>query len=328
MAILLTGSSGWLGRRVAECISSQGLAFTGLDVAPGQYTDVVGSVADPALVEELMADGVSAVIHTGALHKPQVELRSAQDFVDVNVTGTLNLLEAATRRGVQSFVMTSTTSVMVTQRIHEGGLGRAVFLDESSGPLEPRNIYGVSKLAAEGLARTFSLRHGLPVIVLRTSRFFPEDDDRERGITGPNLKANELLFRRLSVADAALAHLLALERAPALGFGLFVLSAPTPFQPSDAEPLARDAPSVIARYFPRAAAIYASLGWELPRTIERVYVSTRSREMLGFPYADDFGSLLAALERGDQSIIGHDPAYRSPVDWVPGALLCPSIRIS
>lgn len=321
MAILLTGSSGWLGRHVAGCLSLQGLEFTGLDVAPGQYTNVVGSVADKALVEDLMADGVSAVIHTAALHKPQIELRSAQDFIDVNVTGTLNLLKAATRRGIRSFVMTSTTSVMVTQQIHEGGLGRAVFLDEASGPLEPRNIYGVTKLAAEGLARTFHLRHGLPVVILRTSRFFPEDDDREGGIGGPNLKANELLFRRLSVADAARAHLLALEHARQMGFGLFVLSAPTPFRPADADELARDAESIVARYFPSAAAIYAKLGWTLPRSIERVYDSSRSREVLGFKYRDDFGALLEALSKGDQSGIGHDASYRSPVNDVGAAAL-------
>jgi nucleoside-diphosphate-sugar epimerase len=321
VTILLTGSSGWLGRHIGEQLSRGGQPFTGLDVAPGQYTNVVGSIADRALVEALMAGGISAVIHAAALHKPQIELRSAQDFVDVNVTGTLNLLDAAVRRGVGSFVMTSTTSVMVTQQIHDGGLGRAVFLDEASGPLEPRNIYGVTKLAAEGLARTFHLRHGLPVVILRTSRFFPEDDDRERHIAGPNLKANELLFRRLSVRDAARAHLIALERAPELGFGLFVLSAPTPFEVSDAELLAGAAPGVIARYFPHASAIYAKLGWTIPDRIERVYVSTRSREVLGVSYADDFGSLLARLDQGELSPVGHDPAYRSPVDEVPGPLL-------
>ena len=321
MGILLTGSSGWLGRHVAARLSRQRVEFIGLDVAPGEYTDIVGSVADKRLIDDVMSKDVSAVIHTAALHKPQLDRRSASDFVEVNVTGTLNLLEAAVRFSIGSFVMTSTTSVMVTRQIHEGGLGRAVFLDERSAPLEPRNVYGVTKLAAEGLARTFHLRHRLAMIVLRTARFFPEEDDSERGIGGANLKANEFLFRRLSVADAADAHLLALERAPELRFGLFVLSAPTPFEPADAEVLAGDAASVVAAYFPRAAGIYARLGWQLPRVIGRVYDSTRSRKVLGFTYRDDFAALLGALEHGDRSPIAHDASYRSPVDAVTTAEL-------
>ena len=73
-------------------------------------------------------------------------------------------------------------------------------------PLEPRNIYGVTKLAAEGLCRLYHLEHGLPVVILRTARFFPEADDTHGDIDGANLKANEFLFRRLSVEDCAEAH--------------------------------------------------------------------------------------------------------------------------
>uniref|UniRef100_UPI001953B3FF hypothetical protein n=1 Tax=Enterobacter hormaechei TaxID=158836 RepID=UPI001953B3FF len=65
-----------------------------------------------------------------------------------------------------------------------------------------------------------------------------------------NTKANELLFRRLTVADAAEAHVKALERAAELGFGLFIVSAPTPFKPDDCAALMTDAPAVVARYFP------------------------------------------------------------------------------
>jgi nucleoside-diphosphate-sugar epimerase len=316
MRILLTGSSGWLGRHIADLLVVAGVEFVGLDVAPGRHTSVTGSVADAALVEELASSGITGIIHTAALHKPQLERRCAREFVTVNVSGTLNLLEAAVRAGVSSFVMTSTTSVMVTQKIHEGGLTAAVFLDEASGPLEPRNIYGVTKLCAEGLCRSVHLQHRLPVIVLRTSRFFPEEDDSDATIAGANLKANEFLYRRLSVADAARAHLLAVRRAPELGFGTFVLSAPTPFGQGDARELVENAEVLVSRHFPRAPAIYRELGWELPRSIGRVYDSIRSREILGFSYEDDFGALLDELAAGGKSILGHDPSYRSPLDGV------------
>ena len=65
-----------------------------------------------------------------------------------------------------------------------------------------------------------------------------------------NTKANEFLFRRLTVEDAAEAHVAALEKAPEIGFDTFIISAPTPFKPSDCAALIADAPSVVARYFP------------------------------------------------------------------------------
>jgi UDP-glucose 4-epimerase len=91
--VLLTGSSGWLGRFLAPRLRAAGHTVTGLDVAQGADTQVVGSVADKSVVERVFADhGIEAVIHTGALHKPDIVRFSAQAFVDVNVTGTLNLL--------------------------------------------------------------------------------------------------------------------------------------------------------------------------------------------------------------------------------------------
>ena len=93
-------------------------------------------------------------------------------------------------------------------------------------PLKPRNIYGVTKLAAEELCRLFNHLHKLPVIVLRTSRFFPEEDDMAHAIvqSGENTKANEFLFRRLSVEDAAEAHVVALAKARAVGFDCFIVA--------------------------------------------------------------------------------------------------------
>ena len=58
-----------------------------------------------------MHEGVRAVYHAATLHKPHVATHSRQDFVDTNITGTLNLLEEAVAAGVEAFVFTSTTSV-------------------------------------------------------------------------------------------------------------------------------------------------------------------------------------------------------------------------
>lgn len=312
MRVLLTGSSGWLGRFLAPRLRAAGHAVIGLDVAPGRDTQIVGSVADRATVDRAFAEGIDAVIHGGALHKPDIVRYPAQAFVDVNVTGTLNLLEAAKAAMHDRFVFTSTTSLMISQQIRDEAGDAAIWLDESSGPLAPRNIYGVTKLAAEGLCRLYANEHGLASVVLRTARFFPEDDDTHTSPSGENLKAIEFLHRRLTAEDAADAHIAALDRAPELGFDTFVVSAPTPFDRSEAAELKRDAAAVIARHFPEAPALFAERGWVLPASVGRVYDAGHAERRLGFRCRTGFAEVLAALRRGGELPFDHDPAYVSP----------------
>jgi UDP-glucose 4-epimerase len=309
MRLLLTGSSGWLGRFLAPRLSAAGHSVVGLDVVPGADTRIIGSVADRAVIDRAFMDhAVEAVIHAGALHKPDIARHPAQAFVDVNVTGTLNLLRAAAEAGHDRFVFTSTTSLMITQAIREEAGDAAAWLDETAGPLEPRNIYGVTKLAAEGLCRLYAREHGLRCVALRTGRFFPEEDDTLRDLSGENMKANEFLHRRLTVEDAAEAHVVALDHAPAAGFGIFVISAPTPFAPPDARALKNDAASVVARYFPDAPALYAARGWRLPARIGRVYDSGLAERVLGFRASTDFARVLQALRDGSPLPFAHDPS--------------------
>jgi len=315
MNVLLTGSSGWLGRHLAPLLEGDGHRVVGLDVAPGPHTMLLGSVENRALVARAFRDhAIDAVVHGAALHQPDIARYPNQRFVDVNVSGTLGLLEEAVAAKVDRFVFTSTTSLMISAAIREGRGDGAAWIDEALAPLEPRNIYGATKLAAEQLCRLIHADHGLAVIVLRTSRFFPEEDDQAHVIrlSGPNTKANELLHRRLTPQDAAEAHRVALARAPAIGFGLFVISAPTPFARADAAALKHDAASVIAGYFPDAPDLYARRGWALPISIDRVYDAGLAKRVLGFRCRTDFASLLGALRRDEQLPFAHDPGYVSP----------------
>jgi UDP-glucose 4-epimerase len=303
MHILLTGSSGWLGRALVPRLEREGHEVIGLDPLPADTTRVVGSVADPLLVRDTVRTGrVQAVIHAGALHKPNIATHTPTDFLAVNVQGTLNLLQAALAPGsqVDRLVFTSTTSLMISSAIRNGasaGATRAAWITEEMQPLCPRNIYGVTKLAAEHLCRMFHESHGLPVVVLRTSRFFPEEDDMAHAIphSDPNTKVNELLFRRLTVEDAAEAHVAALDRALDLGFDTFIVSAPTPFAPDDCADLITDAPAVVARYFPHYEAVYARLGWSMFRSIDRVYVADHAARRLGFTCRTGFKEKLNEL---------------------------------
>ncbi len=304
MRVLVTGSSGWLGQTLVPRLRGAGHRVVGLDPMPSPLTQVVGSVADRDCVRRTVADhGIEAIVHAGALHKPSIASHGWSDFVAVNVQGTLNLLEAATAPGslVDRFVLTSTTSLMITQAIRDGlagGATRAVWITEAMAPLLPRNIYGVTKLSAEHLCRLAHLEHGLAVVILRTSRFFPEEDDMAHAIaqSGANTKANEFLFRRLTVDDAAEAHAVALDKAPALGFDTFIVSAPTPFTPEDCGALLVDAPAVVARYFPRFRETYARHGWSMFQSIDRVYDSSYAAQQLGFTCRTGFAEVLAQLE--------------------------------
>ena len=305
MRILVTGASGWLGTALIPRLEAGGHAVTGLDLEPSPVARVVGSITDAGLVRATIHDhGIEAVIHAATLHKPHVATRSAADFVAINVQGTLNLLDAATAPGstVERFVFTSTTSLMISTDIRAGRAGgaeRAAWINEELTDLRPRNIYGVTKLAAEHLCRLYHELHGLPMVVLRTARFFPEADDMAHTIaqSDANTKANELLFRRLTVEDAAAAHLAALDRAPALGFDTFIVSAPTPFTPDDCKALIADAPAVVAGYFPHYRAIYARLGWSMFDSIDRVYDASKATRGLGFTCRTGFAELLDRLAR-------------------------------
>lgn len=308
MRVLVTGASGWLGRALVPLLRAAGHSAVGLDLQPGPATDVEGSITDRALIDRTLdRHGIDAVVHAATLHKPHVGVRSADDFLEVNVRGTLTLLEAATAAGagVDRFVFTSTTSLMISAAIRagrSGGASRAAWIDESMTDLRPRNIYGVTKLAAEHLCRLTHEERGLPLVILRTSRFFPEADDMAHRIeqSDANTKANELLFRRLTVEDAAQAHLAALERAEALGFDMFIVSAPTPFAPTDCEELITDAPVVVARYFPDYPMVYERLGWTMFASIDRVYDASRAARRLGFTCHTGFREKLdelAAIER-------------------------------
>jgi UDP-glucose 4-epimerase len=299
MKILVTGSAGHLGEALVRTLREQGREVVGLDVLASPYTDAVASVVDREAVRRHMC-GVGAVIHAATLHKPHVASHGRQDFVDVNVTGTLNLLEEAAEAGVGAFVFTSTTSAFGHALAPPPG-APAAWIDEDVRPI-PKNIYGVTKVAAEDLCELVHRRTGVPVVVLRTSRFFPEpDDDREMrdGYEDANAKANEFLFRRLDVEDAVGAHLAAVEAAARLGFGRYVISATTPFTRDDVAALGVDAPAVLAERVPPYVEAYARLGWRMFPTLDRVYDNARARRDLGWRPRYDFAHVLDRVAAGE-----------------------------
>jgi nucleoside-diphosphate-sugar epimerase len=299
MRILVTGSRGHLGEALMRTLRSSAHEAIGIDVIASPYTDRVGSIVDRTFVRACMR-GVDAVLHAATLHKPHIATHSRQQFVDTNVSGTLNLLEEAMAANVRAFVFTSTTSTF-GRAMMPAPDEPAVWITEDVAPI-PKNIYGATKVAAEDLCELFARNLGLPVVVLRTSRFFPEDDDnkeRRHSYAHANLKANEFLYRRVDVADIVDAHLLAIEKAAALGFRKFIISATSPFSRADLAELRSDAPAVVRRYARDFVAEYARRGWKMLPSIDRVYVNERARTELGWRPTYDFARVIASLHANE-----------------------------
>ncbi|HEY1561430.1 MAG TPA: NAD(P)-dependent oxidoreductase, partial [Caulobacteraceae bacterium] len=241
MKAVVTGAAGHLGEALIRRLAARGDEVIGLDRLSTPYVRHVGDISDANLVARALV-GAEVVFHAATLHKPHIASHTRQAFIDTNITGTNILLDAALRAGFRAFIFTSTTSVFGDAMGAETG-APAVWVDESLNP-KPRNIYGLTKLAAEGLCNLARKETGLATISLRTARFFPEEDDDPSvaaAFAQGNVRLNEFLYRRGDIEDVTEAHLLAARHAAEAGPGPFVVSATTPFVREDLAELGSDA---------------------------------------------------------------------------------------
>lgn len=276
-------------------LPSLGYTPIGIDILESANTTHVGSIADRDFVASLFCryPTIRHVLHAATLHKPHVDSHSKSDFVDVNITGTLNLLEEAAARKdktVESFVFISTTSTFGRALSPRPG-EPAAWITEDVVPI-PKNIYGVTKVAAEDLCRLLQVQTDLPVVVLRTSRFFPEaDDDADRralvgggGDGDENLKVLELVYRRVDIADVVSACMCAMGKARELRWGKYVISAPPPFcnDPEVLKRLDSGAGEVYAECVPGIKDVFEKKGWRFLPRLDRVYDSSKAIQELGW----------------------------------------------
>lgn len=271
MKVLLTGSSGRIGSAVARFLQGK-IETVCTDNREGPLTHCIVDIREKAKVFECVKD-VDAVIHCAALLTPHMGLFSEDEFWQVNVQGTENLLEACLKYNVKRFVFTSTTSIYGDALVHPK---RAVWVTEELLP-NPRDVYDETKIAAEKLCFEAS-KNGLSCISLRMSRCFPERED---------LMAIYRLYRGVHEVDVAKAHELALF-LPFQGFEIFNISCSPPFKQTDVEELKENADNVILRYFPWAKEEFLQRGWKLPKTIDRVYVIEKAMKFLGYHPVHNF----------------------------------------
>ncbi|KAJ5306855.1 hypothetical protein PENANT_c003G03776 [Penicillium antarcticum] len=303
--VLVTGSAGHLGTALMLKLPSLGFKPLGIDILPSQTTTLVGSVSDRAFIFSLFnSNPIKHVIHAATLHKPHVCSHSKEQFISTNVIGTLILLEESSRLGeqIESFVFVSTTSAFGMALSPKPGYP-AAWIDESVVPL-PKNIYGVTKIAAEDMCALVQKQSGMPVLVLRTSRFFPEEDDdedRRAAMSDENLKVLELAYRRCDLEDIVSASVCAMRKAKDIQWGKYIISAPPPFSNDihTLDALNRNPAEVVTEIFPDVNAIFKEKGWRHLARIDRVYDSSKAVKELEWNPKYTFGKTVERLVRGE-----------------------------
>lgn len=183
--VLITGADGFIGSHLAEAMAAEGACVTALvqynsfgaagwldDLAPegrAAMSVVAGDIRDGAHMMRLVG-GQDLILHLAALIAIPHSYVAAQSYVDTNVTGTLNLLEAARRAGVRRFVHTSTSEVY--------GTALTTPMSEDH-PLQGQSPYSASKIAADKMAEAYARSFDLPVVTLRPfNTFGPRQSER------------------------------------------------------------------------------------------------------------------------------------------------------
>ncbi|WDF54064.1 NAD-dependent epimerase/dehydratase family protein [Mucilaginibacter sp. KACC 22063] len=278
MKVLVTGSAGKLGKAVVEKLKSINYSVTGVDLLPSPTTDLVLDIKNRGNLNNAYKN-MDAVIHTAATHGKHYDLNySREEFIDTNIYGTLNLLNASVKHNVKQFLYISTTSIYGTAMVNAD---QAVWVNEELTE-QPRDIYDITKQTAEQLCKDFFYKEGLQTSVYRVGRFLPES---------PNLEANHRLYRGLDERDGAEALYLALQHQFDK-FEIFNIASTSPFLKSDMVKLKHNPKEVILNLYPEAEAIYASRNWVFSESIDRVYVTDKAKEMLGYSPKYTFDYLL------------------------------------
>lgn len=182
---LVTGADGFIGSHLTEALAAAGAQVTALaqynafgtngwlDEAPDSVLQAIdirrGDIRDAGFMGGLVA-GQDTVFHLAALIAIPHSYDAPQSYVDVNVTGTLNVLESSRQHGVQRVVHTSTSEVY--------GTAQRKPIDETH-PLQGQSPYSASKIAADMMAEAYVRSFELPVVTLRPfNTFGPRQSER------------------------------------------------------------------------------------------------------------------------------------------------------
>ena len=276
--ILVTGSSGQLGREIVKQLKLRQYEVLGIDVVESDTTDKLINIRNNEQVKNITI-GMDAIIHTAAIHGKHYELKyPREEFIETNINGTFNLLKACVENGVKKFLYTSTTSIYGKSMVNSK---EAVWVDENLIPA-PRDIYDITKLTAELLCQDYFEKENLETTILRVSRFLPEAE---------NTKAIHRLYRGLDEYDGAIGHILALEKHFET-FEIFNVSNESPFQKEDLKTLISDPKEAMKKYYPGIEEIFEQKAWVFPKSIDRVYSIEKAKKELGYKPINNFDSFI------------------------------------
>tara|TARA_B100001989_G_scaffold253066_1_gene237820 strand:+ start:2639 stop:3583 length:945 start_codon:yes stop_codon:yes gene_type:complete len=299
MAILVTGSSGYLGRSLVQYYRQHNHDVVGIDRKASPWTDKVGSITDVAFVDNAIR-GCDTLIHTAALHKPHLQWHKPEDFIHVNITGTRILLEAAVNNSCKRIVFTSTTSTF-GENMRRKKHHNAIWVSEKLIPI-PEDIYDVTKITAENLCWLCHKDAGLNIVVLKTSRFFSEDDihhELRRRYDQNNLKVNEFICRRVDIRDVVTAHAQAVIKADDLGFENLIISSTSPLCIDDMKQAGRDLIGILKKKKIVYKDIYQQYKWEMFQSVDCVYANTLARKKLDWSPKTNFETVLQSMREDD-----------------------------
>ena len=184
--VLVTGGSGFIGRRLVRALLEAGADVTVADRRPfpgGGVRTILGDLCDPAVVARTIQPGTDAVFHLAAVTRVLLSVEDPAGTYRLNVDATAGLLEQARIHGVGTFMLASTNAVT-------GDVGTATITEQAT--LRPLTPYGATKAAGEMLLSAYAASYGLSCSALRFSNVY-----------GPGMQEKDSLIPRLMRAAVA-----------------------------------------------------------------------------------------------------------------------------
>ncbi len=301
MKVLITGAGGNLGRALVPLLVEQGHTPRLMDFRPldTPHEFVQGDVRNLADVQRAV-EGVDAIVHGAALHGIHLRGWTPEDFWAINATGTFNVFESARAASVKRVVLCSTMGVYGHSSASPPDAWG--WVDEAL-PLLPGDVYGMSKVLCEEMARYYGRSHNIATVALRLGMFVPENSGERYGF--------RLLFGGVDERDVAQAAIRALTFAPQGNFDAFNIMANVPFTRADAVELQTNPVETLERYYPGLASVMESNRWMVSSLVwgRTIWSIHKAKELLGYAPRFNFTEFLKAVEVGKKD---YDPASGFP----------------
>ncbi|MEM3120010.1 MAG: NAD-dependent epimerase/dehydratase family protein [Nitrososphaerota archaeon] len=171
--VLITGSQGFIGRSLREYLEKRGYSIIGLDISDGAEIKANILSLDDILMS-LREYRPGNIVHLAAVSSPTSCRVDPHNCLNTNVIGTVNMLEAARKLGVERFIYLSSANVY--------GSHPPLPVSEES-PLAPRTVYDYSKVIAEKCVESYNRVYGVPTVVFRSWKVFGEYDSPQSAVS-------------------------------------------------------------------------------------------------------------------------------------------------